>query len=434
MTDASLRLATDDEDSPSSSVQKSRVVKRAANALEWQGRFMVMGATQVLLFRKPDVANLVNVFPIELLKLVRDPKDVTVFTFSTPYWKASFRVHDADVAKKWHVKLGEQQAFVKGEQVNTRARGVSIPYTDSDLSGAKPSGTRSVRGLSEGGPPLPRLTMYSEASESTPGAGSSGRSSGGLAAMRQAAAASEAKEKAAAEKAPAAAVAASAASGSGGTAVRAPLGGDEGGPTVVLAPSEAELQGGWFQYSDDLGRLYYYHEASGETTWVRPGRKAASEKAADAEDEHSDRASVSPEADAVRQQQFAALAEDHGTASSLAASREGLLASLLGLERGIKRTRRVIDSGRPIEQLSAVFEQLQKAYDKVDAARGAQARAEMGRVASQREFLSAKRAELDAMQSDVLGEDPSAATSALYKSSAFVAETFCRASTMRGMI
>jgi len=115
ITDDALQFLCDDADSPPSSITKSKVIKRAesfASGLvhDWQPRFMVMGATQLVLFRDTDLQYLVNIIPLTLLKVTADTHDRTCFQLSTSYWKASFRVLTEDVAARWASALSDQKA------------------------------------------------------------------------------------------------------------------------------------------------------------------------------------------------------------------------------------------------------------------------------------------------------------------------------------
>ena len=118
-SDQSLNLLVDDTSSPPSSFHKSKVIKRSekiGSALllhDWQPRFMVMGATQLVLFRDTELTNLVNILPLTLLKFVPDRSDPTCFQLTTHFWKASFRVVSEEVARRWASSLHERQAAAR---------------------------------------------------------------------------------------------------------------------------------------------------------------------------------------------------------------------------------------------------------------------------------------------------------------------------------
>jgi len=132
-----LDVVIDDASSPPSSVHKSKVIKRtekmgAALVHDWQPRFMVMGTTQLVIFRDVELQQLVNIVPLSLIRLTPDARDSTCFQLSTSFWKASFRVLTSDVAGRWQSALIEQQqAAARGQSRRTR---VSVIFTDQDVS------------------------------------------------------------------------------------------------------------------------------------------------------------------------------------------------------------------------------------------------------------------------------------------------------------
>ena len=138
LNDESLNLLIDDSSSPPSSVHKSKVIKRAEKmgsslVHDWQPRFMVMGTTQLIIFRDVELLQLVNIIPLSLLKLSPDNKDPTCFMLSTSYWKASFRVLTAEVAARWKTALAEQTRDAKAGIKRAPSR-PSVIYSDRDLA------------------------------------------------------------------------------------------------------------------------------------------------------------------------------------------------------------------------------------------------------------------------------------------------------------
>ena len=89
LTDETMQVLCDDSSSPPSSVHKSKVIKRAERQMgsalvnDWQPRFMVMGSTQLLIFRDVDLQQLVNIIPLSILKCVPDSRDATCFQSRT---------------------------------------------------------------------------------------------------------------------------------------------------------------------------------------------------------------------------------------------------------------------------------------------------------------------------------------------------------------
>ena len=82
-------------------------------------RYMVLGATHLLLFRSVTLENLVNIVPISTIKFKPDSHEPTCFQLVTEKWKAYFRVVDDETAQGWHAATVEQQGRVE----STLARG-----------------------------------------------------------------------------------------------------------------------------------------------------------------------------------------------------------------------------------------------------------------------------------------------------------------------
>ena len=129
MTDEALNVQCDDMTSPPASVHKSKVIKRAEKfggslAHSWQPRFMVLGSTSLVIFRDVELADLVNIIPVSLLKIAADSRDPTCFQLATAFWKASFRVVSDEVAALWKSSLDRlTQGTLGGASAAPRAVG-----------------------------------------------------------------------------------------------------------------------------------------------------------------------------------------------------------------------------------------------------------------------------------------------------------------------
>ena len=389
LDDESLQLLCDDSDSPPSSVHKSKVIKRAERSLgsslvaEWQPRFMVMGATQLIIFRDVDLQQLVNVIPLSVLSCVPDGRDRTCFQLATAYWKASFRVLTEEVAARWKSALLEQVAAMKvepaaGGGVRATANGYrpSVIFTEADLSKVaavvmpstpvgrgQPLPTSRAAMDDAGMPPLPAL------------------------------------------------------------------------PAPELAAWEGEYADGWVQYRDDLGRPYYFNMHTHETSWTLP--KAAS-RLADADEGPPELKLPTVDSDAERQSQMAALRDDeHGVTSELAFSeaKTSLVALMASMERGLLKARRGVEADRPMQDLAPMFEKLRQTFARVNEVGQEFERSAVQRAQTQATFMQSKNDYLSGLQAHVLGDEgDSTMAGKIFRKGAYVADTFNKMTNMRGVL
>ena len=388
LTDERLRVLCDDSDSPPSSVHKSKVIKRAERQMgsalvnDWQPRFMVMGSTQLVIFRDVDLQHLVNIIPLSTLKFLPDSRDRTCFQLATSFWKASFRVLTEEVAGRWKSALDEQVAWIRQNIIGQRAR---------------PSRTQRSS------------VIFSEQD---------------IASIHSPTAMATSKKLDAAF----------------GSAVSLPA-----LPAPELAPWEAEHAAGWVQYTDDLGRPYYYNTATSVSTWVLPdgiangGGGGSGGGVADGEEESGAGLTSGADEDTrAREAQLAALREEGPAVTSevaFAEAKGAMLGVMQTMERSLLKARRGVEADRPLQDLAPLFEGLKAAFDKVGAAGGDFELAAMQRSETQRTFMDSKAAYLDGLQAHVLGEDgDNSVAGKIFRKGAYVADTFGKLTNMRGVL
>ena len=376
LSDETLDVLCDDAESPPSSVQKSKVIKRAdGSALmnDWQPRFMVMGSTQLLLFRDVDLQQLVNIIPLSLLRFTYDSRDRSCFQLATPYWKASFRVLTEEVAARWKSSLEQQRAWIE-EHLR---RDPSLNAARAHPAGLRPS------------------VIFSEAdlaSMHTPAA----RGSPTLPAVASARAAVSRK--------------------------LAAMGEDEPVPHSLMPPGFAA---GDSEHESEHGTAHdscrMQHTSSAEPA-------GAESIGADAE-----------ESATAREAQLKALREEGPAVPSEVAFSEAkgsMLAAMQGMERSLLKARRGVEVDKGLADLTPLLDTLRNAFDGLAAARATYEQSAMRRAETQRTFLQSKAAYLDGLQSHVLGEDAEdhGMAAKIFRKGAYVADTFCKLTNMRGVL
>jgi len=386
LSDEALQLLCDDSDSPPSSVHKSKVIKRAERQMgsalinDWQPRFMVMGSTQLVIFRDVDLQYLVNIIPLSMLKFIHDPRDQTCFQLQTSFWKASFRVLTEEVAKKWKIGLAEQKAWIcKNVEQRPRPSRPSVIYSEADLAGMhapanSPAASSTLRKLNAAFPAAPALPAL---------------------------------------------------------------------PAPELAPCENDCGNGWLQYRDglgSLGRAYYYNAHTNETSWSLPdGLDANDGSNADADEGAAALSSGADEGAAAREAQLAALREEGPAVTgevAFAEAKGSLLGMMQAMERSLLKARRAVEADRPLQDLAPLFEGLRGSFDTVASSGADFERAAMQRAETQRTFMASKAAYLDGLQAHVLGEDGdnNSVAGKIFRKGAYVADTFGKLTNMRGVL
>ena len=384
LSDEALNLLCDDTTSPPTSVHKSKVIKRAEKmgaslVHDWQPRFMVMGSTQLLIFRDVDLANLVNILPLSILQHSPDRKEKTCFQLATPYWKASFRVLTEEVATRWRHALDEQKASNLAEYLaEMKANGVFTP-AGAKGGGAPPAPPR--------GAARPSVAFFAS---DLFGMGLN-------------------------------------ASGAGPAMLALPA------PT--LAPADIELQGGWLQYRDDDGHVYYYNATSNETVWELPegvelAASSASSSVPDLTDGLASGVSSKEENEEVKQQQYAALKDDLETSDArLAEAKLALVQLMTAMEKGLNKTKKGLVADRPLRDLAPMFEKLRSDFEKMAPLGAEYEKQWAARDEHQRTFMQNKGSYLDGLQSHVLGDAQPGADSVagkIFRKAAYVADTYNR--------
>jgi len=386
LTDEALGVLCDDADSPPSSVHKSKVIKRAERQMgsalmnDWQPRFMVMGSTQLVIFRDVDLQQLVNIIPLSMLRFIPDKSDGTCFQLATSYWKSSFRVLTEEVASKWKASLMEQRTWISQ----------NLGKGDRQPSAHRPS------------------VIFSPAD---------------IASMH---APTKAKPSLASQKL--------GAMGERASAVLPAL------PAPELAAWEEEYPDGWLQYLDDQGQPYYYNSLTNTTSWVLPegiGSVAENPESGEA-DEGATLGAGANEGAAAREAQLAALREEGPAVTSEVAYSEAkgtMLGAIQAMERSILKARRGVEADKPLHDLAPLFESLRAAFDKVSGVGAEYEQASMQRTETQRSFMQSKAAYLDGLHAHVLGEESeSHLAGKIFKKGAYVADTFGKLTNMRGVL
>jgi hypothetical protein len=373
--DAALGLLLDDASSPPSSVHKSKVIKRAEKmggsfAHDWQPRFMVMGTTQLMIFRDVELQHIVNIIPLSLLTLTPDAKDETCFQLSTSFWKASFRVITAEVAVRWKTALAE----LKRPAPPGIKRGPSRPsviYNERDMANFHAELPSAPKGKGKRGFTPSLAPMLSEDSPV-------------LLAL----------------------------------------------PAPELAEADADLPGGWLQYSTDGGMKYYYNPATNETTWTPPeGIAITAPDVSDPPQLQRVESMKISEGEDARKAQMEALREAETeappSAASLAEAKGKLLKEMHRMERSLLKARRGIEADRPMRDLAPILDGLRASFDKLGAFGADYERKVASRDTAQDEFIQSKAAYLDGLQKHAFGDaEPSAVAGKIFRKCAYVADTF----------
>lgn len=417
LTDESLQLMCDDSEAPVASVHKSKVIKRAERSVgsslvaDWQPRYMVMGATHLIIFRDMELQQMVNVVPLSMIKFIGDSRDRTNFQLTTSYWRASFRVLTEEIASKWGTILAEQQEAERDMMADLRQLPESERSSRSARSRPKtrdmrPSVIFSETDLTNMHRPAPKM-------ESAPS---------GFFGMRKMGSSLHPALEPTREESLAAL------------------------PPPQLARGESEL-GSWIKYRDDEGRAYYYNRQTGQTSWSVP------EGFEDDEDgEAGSGAGLPPlpesssnlalpqqqEGDKERQAQMAALQESDAPYSEeeFAQAKGALLGLMQNMERGLLKARRGVEADKSLKDLAPMFDQLKVTFAKMSEQGGQFERTAMARDEAQRSFMSNKSAYLSGLQAHVLGEEVAGDTVAdkIFKKGAYVADTFNKMTNMRGVL
>jgi len=179
------------------------------------------------------------------------------------------------------------------------------------------------------------------------------------------------------------------------------------------------------QYSDDLGRIYFYNVTTAETTWepppgveITPPPGHQQETAGDASEDGEE---------LCKQQSFLLEEETKSPAVQLAEARQGMLAAMQGVEKRLHKARRGVEGGRPVEDVLSLLQQLQTSYDKMREMQTTFEGFANQRLGEQTQFMQSQGAYLSGLQSHMLGdEDQSSVASKVFKKAAYVADTLNR--------
>ncbi|KAL1504232.1 hypothetical protein AB1Y20_010641 [Prymnesium parvum] len=194
-------------------------------------------------------------------------------------------------------------------------------------------------------------------------------------------------------------------------------------PAPQLAPADLTFDGGWMQYSDDLGRVYFYNSVTNETTWQPP--PGIEMMAGQQQESTEDSASQTAEERAEQASYFEDVQQS--LAVQLAESREALLTAMKGVEKRLYKARKGVEAGRPVEDVLSLLGQLQQSYDKLQKCQTDFETFASERISDQSQFMDSQSAYLNGLQSHMLGDvDAQSTASKLFKKAAYVAETLHR--------
>ncbi len=409
-TDEQLNLVLDDEEPPAASQMKSKCLKRSGSTFaDLLPRFLVLGETQLILFRDGTLKSICNVFPVDAIKHQNNSipakgasPEAGIFTLATSTWRAVFRVASVAVASEWCKMLDILKGVASGLRSSSSLPvRPSVVYAEEDIctTAAPPSHARTTVAA------IPEDEEVSLAAAPAP-----------------------------------AAVAAAVA------------------PTfdrMNIEDAEAELSGGWLQFSDDFGRPYYFHPETGRSTWEAPSDSGAAPHLSAAaasvvvppppadyesghtSDDEEENAAPTPAVwpSAEEDKKVAAHfreTESTNVAVAAADARRALAAAMAAYERKFNKARRCLDGGRRAADFVSLFEHVRIANEEMNAAIATFEAADAANEARQDHFIRSNRDYLDGVQSrmigDVAGVDGGMA-SRIFKRCAYVADAMVRNKT-----
>jgi len=389
MSDEAIGVVQDDANAPGCSRYKSKVLKRTSSMGDNQPRFMVLGSTHLLIFRSNDLQQLVNMFPVDVLKCTGSSRGIPYFYLSSTNWRAVFRVLDETIAKEWVESLHEvQRLFVLGESsaephsslifddvtlVNAQARPRKGPFSRTVADYLEPSSMLRL-------PPPPLAAPEAELTE------------GWL----------EYKDEAGRPyyyhpesrqtqwELPA----------------HIPSQQPSAAPRSAASPSEPAVGGVGSPCGsamcDPMMRTWSLFE-NVPTPNAEEDRKAAELLA---EGEREKKSSV----------------------SGVGEAKEAVLASMLALERRMHKAKRTLEFDRGVDHFASLWEHMKISFEELERNVASYKSAASASEQLQREFMQQQGSYLNGLQSHMLdsGKDETGLASNLFKKCAYVAHTLSR--------